>query len=138
MNNYKKALIIPIWSAFLMLPFLGIMKAAIGGVIILAGFILFSVITRYAESDAGKKASSGIYVRVNNIHSFVERPQIKKGSVLLILLLLIIMPAFMNNYYVDVLTIAGIYTVLALGLNIVVGLAGLLDLGYIAFYAVGA
>ena len=31
-----------------------------------------------------------------------------------------------------------IYTMLALGLNIVVGFAGLLDLGYIAFYAVGA
>src|SRR3972149_5008492 len=90
MNNYKKALIIPIWSAFLMLPFMGIMKAAIGGVIILAGFILFSGITKYAESDAGKKASAGIHLRVNNIHSFIERPQIKKGAVMLILLLLII------------------------------------------------
>jgi len=37
-----------------------------------------------------------------------------------------------------VLTLAGLYAVLALGLNISVGLAGLLDLGYIAFYAIGA
>lgn len=44
----------------------------------------------------------------------------------------------MNNYQIDVLTTAGIYIVLSLGLNIVVGLTGLLDLGYIAFYAVGA
>lgn len=43
-----------------------------------------------------------------------------------------------DNYKIDVLTTAGIYIVLSLGLNIVVGLTGLLDLGYIAFYAVGA
>ncbi len=32
----------------------------------------------------------------------------------------------------------GIYVLLALGLNVVVGFAGLLDLGYVAFYAIGA
>ncbi len=32
----------------------------------------------------------------------------------------------------------GIYVLLAIGLNVVVGFAGLLDLGYIAFYAIGA
>jgi branched-chain amino acid transport system permease protein len=39
---------------------------------------------------------------------------------------------------VRVLALVGIYVMLALGLNIVVGYAGLLDLGYIAFYAMGA
>jgi branched-chain amino acid transport system permease protein len=43
-----------------------------------------------------------------------------------------------GNYWVRVLDFAMLYVVLALGLNIVVGFAGLLDLGYIAFYAVGA
>ncbi|WP_454764845.1 ABC transporter permease subunit [Cupriavidus campinensis] len=43
-----------------------------------------------------------------------------------------------GNYWVRVLDFALIYIMLALGLNIVVGFAGLLDLGYIAFYAVGA
>src|SRR3990172_4463333 len=38
----------------------------------------------------------------------------------------------------DVITSAGIYVLLALGLNIVVGFTGLLVLGYIAFYAIGA
>lgn len=45
---------------------------------------------------------------------------------------------FKNPYWVYVATLAGIYICLALGLNIVVGLAGLLDLGYVAFYAIGA
>src|SRR5215211_7425017 len=39
---------------------------------------------------------------------------------------------------VDVATTALAYVVMALGLNIVVGFAGLLDLGYVAFYALGA
>ena len=49
-----------------------------------------------------------------------------------------VIPLGLNRYYVDVLTQVGIYVTLALGLNVVVGLAGLLDLGYVAFYAVGA
>src|SRR3989441_10702299 len=43
-----------------------------------------------------------------------------------------------NGYYLEVATQVGIFAALALGLNIVVGLAGLLDLGYVAFFAVGA
>jgi len=43
-----------------------------------------------------------------------------------------------DRYMFRVLDQAGIYVLLALGLNIVVGYAGLLDLGYVAFYAVGA
>jgi len=43
-----------------------------------------------------------------------------------------------DRYMFRVLDQAGIYILLALGLNIVVGYAGLLDLGYVAFYAVGA
>ena len=45
---------------------------------------------------------------------------------------------FANRYVVDTATQMLIYVMLGWGLNIVVGLAGLLDLGYVAFYAVGA
>jgi branched-chain amino acid transport system permease protein len=45
---------------------------------------------------------------------------------------------FANRYVVDVATTVLIYVMLGWGLNIVVGLAGLLDLGYVAFYAIGA
>ena len=43
-----------------------------------------------------------------------------------------------GNGWVRIIDIALLYVMLALGLNIVVGFAGLLDLGYVAFYAVGA
>ncbi len=54
--------------------------------------------------------------------------------------LLVLMPLIgaYNGYYLEVATQVGIFVALALGLNIVVGLAGLLDLGYVAFFAVGA
>ena len=45
-------------------------------------------------------------------------------------------PAYQS--YMEVATMVGIYVTMALGLNIVVGLAGLLDLGFVAFFAVGA
>ena len=47
-------------------------------------------------------------------------------------------PWLFSSYQIGIMTTALIYVVLGLGLNIVVGLAGLLDLGYVAFYAVGA
>lgn len=43
-----------------------------------------------------------------------------------------------NSYHVDVLATAGLYAILALGLNLIVGYAGLLHLGYAAFFAIGA
>lgn len=45
---------------------------------------------------------------------------------------------FADRYVIDLATTVLIYVMLGWGLNIVVGLAGLLDLGYVAFYAVGA
>ncbi len=55
--------------------------------------------------------------------------------------LLVVLPSvaqYAGNFWVRIIDFALLYVLLALGLNIVVGYAGLLDLGYIAFYAVGA
>jgi len=49
-----------------------------------------------------------------------------------------VLEASVGRTWVRILDLALLYTMLAIGLNIVVGFAGLLDLGYIAFYAVGA
>jgi branched-chain amino acid transport system permease protein len=48
------------------------------------------------------------------------------------------MPHVFGQFLSSVFVLAGIFTMAALGLNIVVGFAGLLDLGYVAFFAVGA
>src|SRR5687767_6503389 len=64
-----------------------------------------------------------------------------KGRMVLLAAFLIAFPFFASqfgNSWVRIVDFALLYIMLALGLNIVVGFAGLLDLGYIAFYAVGA
>jgi len=52
--------------------------------------------------------------------------------------LALILPLFLNNYYIDTLSLALLYAILAVGLNVTVGQTGLLDLGYAAFYGIGA
>lgn len=63
-------------------------------------------------------------------------------ALLLVAVLLAILPfltsGLLGNSWVRMLDLALLYCLLALGLNLVVGYAGLLDLGYIAFYALGA
>ena len=55
-----------------------------------------------------------------------------------VLALALLFPVFTNRYAQDVAVNVLIYICLGLGLNVVVGLAGMLDLGYIAFYGIGA
>lgn len=55
-----------------------------------------------------------------------------------VIVLAIVWPFFGGRSAVDIATLALIYVMLGLGLNIVVGFAGLLDLGFVGFYAVGA
>ena len=60
------------------------------------------------------------------------------GSTLLVIALIIPLIPNIANFYIDLGVLIMTYVMLGWGLNIVVGLAGLLDLGYVAFYAVGA
>jgi branched-chain amino acid transport system permease protein len=54
------------------------------------------------------------------------------------LAVLIVMPALAGSYIGQVLMLVGLYILMGMGLNLEVGLAGLLDLGFVAFFAVGA
>ncbi len=55
-----------------------------------------------------------------------------------LIVLAILIPQVLGPFWDYTLGTVGIYVLLGLGLNVVVGLAGLLDLGYVAFYAIGA
>ncbi len=61
-----------------------------------------------------------------------------KPLMFLLLAIAVIWPFFAGRSSVDIATLVLIYVMLGLGLNIVVGFAGLLDLGFVGFYAVGA
>jgi len=70
-----------------------------------------------------------------------HNPRKASASMAVLLIGLLIFPFFaaqFGNSWVRIIDMALLYIMLALGLNIVVGFAGLLDLGYIAFFAVGA
>ena len=70
---------------------------------------------------------------------YVPAPlKIKVYLAALVLLILIPFLGTFNGYYLEVAIQIGIYVALALGLNIVVGFVGLLNLGFVAFYAIGA
>src|SRR6267142_7218437 len=70
------------------------------------------------------------------------RPNTARAATIASALALVALPflvtPFGGDAWVRALAFAALYVLLALGLNIVVGFAGLLDLGYVAFYAVGA
>ncbi|MEG9883254.1 MAG: branched-chain amino acid ABC transporter permease [Hyphomicrobiales bacterium] len=65
-------------------------------------------------------------------------PFMRRAGVAIILAFMALAPFVLHSYGIVILTNALLYIILALGLNIVVGYAGLLDLGYAAFFAVGA
>jgi branched-chain amino acid transport system permease protein len=73
-----------------------------------------------------------------DVHHNKRQAYITLGLLLALMLAFPFFAAQFGNSWVRIIDIALLYIMLALGLNIVVGFAGLLDLGYIAFFAVGA
>ena len=73
-----------------------------------------------------------------NKKKFLKKLNFYLGATAAIIAFTLPFMPFANRYVVDVATLVLTYVMLGWGLNIVVGLAGLLDLGYVAFFAVGA
>lgn len=69
---------------------------------------------------------------------FIVNGKIQWKTTIPIVILLLILPLLLGTYLSEVTNNVGIYILMGLGLNIVVGFAGLLDLGYVAFFAIGA
>jgi branched-chain amino acid transport system permease protein len=80
---------------------------------------------------------SAVKTKVEGLPAGQQRT-LKLVTWLIIGLVLLILPKILGLFLSEVLTIVGLYVLLGLGLNIVVGFAGLLDLGYVAFFAVGS
>ncbi|MDH4163631.1 MAG: branched-chain amino acid ABC transporter permease [Nitrospirota bacterium] len=129
--------LVPLWAGILCAPFTGIAAATRIALVLAAGVLLAAAlrtgtITRLAHtlfSGSARMQGAG-----RRLVALLAAPP----SAFLFLAALCVIPLFQNDYYRDVLTLTGMYVVLALGLNLVVGQAGLLNLGYVAFYAVGA
>jgi branched-chain amino acid transport system permease protein len=67
-----------------------------------------------------------------------QKKRLRTLNIGLGVIFVLIMPFVVGTYLTEVLDIVGTFVLMGLGLNIVVGFAGLLDLGYVAFFAIGA
>lgn len=67
-----------------------------------------------------------------------EQRGIQRVAFFALLGVLVVAPFFMGQYITNVVNLVGLYIIMGLGLNITVGYAGLLDLGYVSFFAIGA
>jgi branched-chain amino acid transport system permease protein len=73
--------------------------------------------------------------------TFLAKSNLRNAIILIFAIVLATLPMLnfpQTTYWVRVVGYTGLYIILGLGLNVVVGFAGLLDLGYVAFYAIGA
>ena len=75
---------------------------------------------------------------ITQLDRWLGTPARRVAGAAILLTLLLLVPFVFSQYVTVILTNALLYVVLCLGLNVVVGKAGLLDLGYAAFFAVGA
>ncbi|WP_426150369.1 high-affinity branched-chain amino acid ABC transporter permease LivM [Pseudomonas sp. DC3000-4b1] len=149
--NLKKCLIDTIVAGLLALivfgPIVGIVldgygfnlqpqRTAVLVGVVMAGRFLLSV---FLQSSQGRRMLDGFEGAGGGVH--VLAPDYKsrlRWIIPLLIVIALVFPVFANKYMLTVVILGLIYVLLGLGLNIVVGLAGLLDLGYVAFYAIGA
>ena len=87
---------------------------------------------------AGWRRSGGLHLPATGLGTKLTEPKTQRWVILGLVLVALVWPFYGSRGAVDIATLILIYVMLGLGLNIVVGLAGLLDLGYVGFYAVGA
>ncbi len=110
------------------------MFAKKGGLTVTSTIVIGAVIGVLSlVTDGRMKAATERYRNMEG----VER---QKTSIVLFVVVAVlcgVLPMFLGKIMNELLANVGLFLLLALGLNIVVGLAGLLDLGYVAFFAVG-
>lgn len=143
MNNIKNAFFSTAMTAILAVPIFGLTltRQGIDTVIepnlsVVAWGCLAVFLFQLLIAPLFKKA------KASSSFSLPQLPSISQKRTNLLLFLVVVVcavwPFFSNRVAVDIATLVLIYVMLGLGLNIVVGFAGLLDLGFVGFYAVGA
>jgi len=93
----------------------------------------------HATPSAGRSVSNPFQSASSGLKHVLGRREVQAALLLIMIVLLVIYPHWeKDSARLDISAEAEVYVLLALGLNIVVGYAGLLDLGYAAFFAIGA
>ncbi|MEK7286816.1 MAG: branched-chain amino acid ABC transporter permease [Nitrospirota bacterium] len=134
LSSFKTILIGSLWCGLLVIPFMGVQGALLVAAVLVMGAIGYQTIFR--QWALGRFSKMGLLL--SGVYSRLRTPVLGRRFWGIGVVALLVVPIFLNNYYLDILTLALLYALLAVGLNITVGLTGLLDLGYAGFYGIGA
>lgn len=149
MKHLFKASLVALWFMVLTFPLMGVKVDAVSRSFIWRwdriaylglGILVLSLLWHYCfeRKARGLPLISLPTAWGEGMAAFSARPLVRRWVPLLVLGGLLVMPLTSSVYQTNIMVSALLYVMLALGLNIVVGLAGQLVLGYVAFYAVGA
>ncbi len=106
-----------------------------GGLLIIPGLIIGAIAAFVAHRFEGK----GAELKTQYMELEPERKnQVSKQGLIIMVVLGIVLPIFLGKIVNELLSNVGLFILLALGLNVVIGRAGILDIGYVAFFAVGS
>ncbi|MFC2030455.1 branched-chain amino acid ABC transporter permease [Chloroflexota bacterium] len=100
-----------------------------------AAVVIFVVAAGFIVWWDARKAK--VQTRVSAV-SPARQKRMRTTALVLGVVVMLALPLVMDPYLAEVIDQVGLYVLMGLGLNIVVGFAGLLDLGYVAFFAIGA
>jgi len=150
LDEIKKSALASLWFMFLTFPIMVIRVNTVENEIewrwtnllfIGIGSFILSFVWRYMikrKEMGAKEADESTDIKVSLGQRLQEDRRIYMPALVVISICAIAFPFVFSMYQTNIMITALMYVILGLGLNIVVGLAGLLDLGYVAFYAVGA
>ena len=150
LEEIKKSFLASIWFMFLTFPIMVIRVNTIYNIVewrwermfmVGLGSFFLSFLWRYLlkRKELGrKKADIGEADAISWSQKIYRDRRFSIPALIAVSAFVLAFPFIFSLYQTNIMITALIYVITGLGLNIVVGLAGLLDLGYVAFYAVGA
>ena len=150
MEGMKQSVAVSLWFMFLTFPIMVIRVNTIENIIewrwmnmiyVGAGSFILSFLWRYLSGKGITKRKYNNNARAGHrsyLQRLVSEKKLSLPALAIVFGIALIFPFVSSTYQTNIMTTALMYVVLGLGLNIVVGQAGLLNLGYVAFYAAGA
>lgn len=148
MKRILHAALVAVWFMILTFPIMGLKVNSLADSItlcwerlLLLGGGVFVAAQLWSWCFERKKRGQAILTLPEGVRSQAQRlrsPFLRQACLWCLLAGLLLLPWVSSLYQTNIMISALLYVMLALGLNIVVGLAGQLVLGYVAFYAVGA
>ncbi|MFV0439369.1 MAG: ABC transporter permease subunit [Desulfopila sp.] len=149
-KTLRTGLLISLWFVFLTFPLVVIKVDPLERIIhwrwenavmmAIGSFLVFLLVQFINYRKAHRPITAGANPKgmVELFGTFIADPRRRAILLAVLLVIAVIFPFKVSTYQTNIMITALMYVVLGLGLNIVVGMAGLLDLGFVAFYAVGA